>query len=70
MAIRSSTRSRWGEVNSPVRYPAADSTAAMAAEVEPLPFVPATWTAGRPRCGLPSRASNRLMRPSRNSATP
>ena len=66
----SSTRSRWGEVNSPVRYRAADSMAATAAEVEPFPFVPATWTAGRLRCGLPSRAKRRLMRPSRSSATP
>ena len=35
-----------------------------------LALVPATWTAGRLRCGLPSRASNRLIRPSRISATP
>ena len=42
MAIRSSIRSRCGEVNRPVGKPAAASTAASMAEVEPFPLVPAT----------------------------
>ena len=40
---RSSSRCRWGEQNRPVRTPEADRAAAIIAEVEPFPLVPATW---------------------------
>ena len=54
---RSSTRYRCGEVNRPVRIPAAVSAAAVKWAVDPFPFVPAIWRAGTARCGSPSSAS-------------
>ncbi len=41
--MRSPKLTRWGEVKSPVLYPAARATDSAKAQVEPLPFVPATW---------------------------
>ena len=49
-------------MNRPVRYPAADNAAAIMADVEPLPFVPATWMIGRPRSGEPI-SSKQLTHP-------
>ena len=65
---RSSTRSRWGEVNSPTRWPAARSTAAAIAAVDPLPLVPVTWTTRYRRWGSPSRARRARIRSSLRSA--
>ena len=45
-AIRSFTRTRCGDVNSPVRRPEARSTEATYEATEPLPFVPATRRTG------------------------
>ena len=42
--MRSVGSTRWGEVNRPVRTPAARKPAAIMAQVEPLPLVPAMWT--------------------------
>ena len=38
------------------------------ATVLPLPLVPATWTVGMPRCGLPSRSASNPMRSRWNAA--
>ena len=42
--MRSVGSIKWGDVNRPVRTPAACNPAAIIAQVEPLPLVPATWT--------------------------
>ena len=67
--MRSSNVMRYGLVNSPVRSPAAWRMEARYAQVEPFPFVPATWTNLRRSCGRPSRSSSSRMRssPSRDS---
>ena len=59
--IRSSTETRCGEVNRPTRRPCARSTESRIATVEPLPFVPATTTAGIRRCGFPRRSARWRM---------
>ena len=64
MAMRCSIRSRCGDVNRPVRYPAADNAAAIMADVEPLPFVPATWMTGILRSGEPIASSSWRIRSS------
>ena len=63
-ANRSSIRSKCGELNRPVRKPAAVSIAAIMAEVEPLPLVPATWTIFMPASGWPRRVRSWRMRSS------
>ena len=60
--MRSWNRSRYGEVFSPTRYPAACNTEAMHAQVLPLPLVPATWTNFIPRWGSPRARSSARMR--------
>src|ERR1044071_6610286 len=42
--MRSVGSARCGEVNRPVRRPAARNPDSIIAQVEPLPLVPATWT--------------------------
>ena len=44
---RSRTETRCGDVYTPTRKPRAASAAAVNAQVEPLPFVPATCTQGK-----------------------
>ena len=58
-------RTRWGEVKSAVRYPAARKMASKKAQTEPLPFVPATWITRRESSGCPkiSRYFFKLSRP-------
>ena len=51
--MRSRKSFRWGDVNRPVRYPAADSAEAIRCDTEPLPLVPATCTLRKRRCGTP-----------------
>mmetsp|Transcript_24101 Transcript_24101/g.90941 ORF Transcript_24101/g.90941 Transcript_24101/m.90941 type:complete len:265 (-) Transcript_24101:114-908(-) len=53
---RSLAEERCGEVNSPVRSPAASHALASFQLTLPLPFVPATWITGTARCGLSSPA--------------
>ena len=60
--MRSRKSCRWGEVKSPVRYPACWSTEAMMCDTDPLPFVPATWIVKKLRCGLPRWRQNAAMR--------
>src|SRR5690606_19802 len=45
----------------PVLYPACDRMLPINADVEPLPFVPATWTKRSSFCGSPSIPSSVLM---------
>jgi hypothetical protein len=45
-AMRSSTRSRWGEVNVPAVRPCATNTIELILLTDVLPFVPATWITG------------------------
>ena len=54
MRMRSLYTSIYGEVYSPVLYPAARSMRSIIAQQEPLPFVPATCTMVSFSCGLPS----------------
>ncbi len=61
--MRSEKRSRCGDVNRPVRSPWAVSRAAVMAAVDPLPLVPATWTAGKARCGEPRARRAAAMGP-------
>ena len=49
-----------------MRTPEAERAAAIIADVEPLPLVPATWMIRSPRCGSPIRLSSRRIRPSRS----
>ncbi len=60
--MRSSNWMMYGLVNSPVRYPASCSTLAMYAQVEPLPFVPATCTNFNLSWGRPMRSSSSTVR--------
>ena len=53
---------RWGDVYSPVRQPAAWKIAASIAQTEPLPLVPATWTIRNERSGLPIAESSASIR--------
>ena len=62
--MRSFMRARWGEMYSPVRYPAALSTLLSRAQALPLPFVPATWTKRSESCGRPSRSRSSAILPS------
>ena len=59
MRIRSRKSTKWGEVNNPTLYPCACNAAAMRWDVDPLPLVPAIWTARRCVCGLPRCAMRR-----------
>ena len=59
--MRSRKSTRWGEVKSPVRSPAARSARSIRAQTEPLPLVPATWTERKARCGSPIASSNAVM---------
>ena len=54
--MRSRKLTRCGEVNKPLRLPAARLTASTIAHTEPLPLVPATWTK-RALWEIPSRPS-------------
>ena len=60
--IRSLKRSRWGEVSRPVLYPAARRMLSAMAQALPLPLVPATWTQGYRRWGLPKASIRMRMR--------
>jgi len=62
--MRSVGSARCGDVNSPVRYPAARSPDSIIAQVEPLPLVPATCTIRQACCGLPSDSSRTPIRSS------
>ena len=62
--MRSRKSFRWGDVNRPVRYPAADSAEAIRCDTEPLPLVPATCTLRKRRCGTPEASSSATMRSS------
>ena len=62
--MRSAKRSRYGDVNSPVMYPAARRIDASIAAVLPLPFVPAMCTNCSPSCGSPRRCSSSRTRES------
>src|SRR3989475_3427632 len=62
--MRSQKWLRCGLVYSPVRSPAARKADSANAQVDPLPLVPATCSAGAPRSGLPSSAQASCMRSS------
>ena len=55
---------RWGEIYSPVRYPAARRMDSSMAQVLPLPLLPATWTNFSPFWGSPSLESSVRVRSS------
>src|SRR5690606_16644839 len=59
---------KYGEVWSPVRYPALARMALSVVLVEPLPEGPPMWTIGYPRSGFPRRSRNRRRRPIRYTA--
>ena len=59
MTNRSARSTRWGETYRPACTPAATSAAWTIAVVEPLPFVPATWSVVNARSGCPSAAHSR-----------
>ena len=53
--MRSVGSTRCGDVNRPVRRPAARRPDSIMAQVEPLPLVPATWTKRQACCGMAQR---------------
>ena len=61
--MRSRTETRCGEVYIPTLCPRAASSAPMKAQVEPLPFVPATWIEGKWRSGCPSTSRSPSVGP-------
>ena len=64
MRMRSLYFRRWGDVYSPVLYPASCSTDASMAAVDPLPLVPAIWTNCILFWGSPARCSSCFTRDS------
>ena len=60
-ANRSSKCIRWGEVKSPVFFPAARSALSRKAQTLPFPLLPATWMTLNCSCGFPKRLKNSLV---------
>ena len=57
-------------MNSPTRYPSADSIDVIMADVLPLPLVPATCTVGIPLWMPPNRSANNVIRSRWNDEWP